>query len=409
MVKVPGNNRKGTKPNDRKTEHGPNLKEESNSDNSKGDNPSLGRVGFSAVKPLICVDLTPYYRGPITGVGLVGFHTFRALKEEVKDESDFALLGVARGRAFSNQKPFFPTYLSPWRRLSGWNRSLYYGFEVKTPPAFRSLKVLQVPDVWSLTPNPYQHPDFQVRQGKKLRKAIPEAHAIIVSALTVKNQILDFFPKLNTPISVIPHGPSVIANSTSPGNPQIAQYLQKKRPYLLSVATFEKRKNLDLLFQAFLQEKRLPVDLVTLGRPGFGGETALELLKKVRSSGVGGIDLESASEGDLQTLYENALGIVLLSKDEGFGFPALDALSFSKPVLLSKIPALQEIAGPLALYACPNSAEPEEIRLKILELINQSNDRIHKDHLLKRSQQFSWQNVAQQTLKVFSQCFENHP
>lgn len=377
-------------------------------DNSKGDKPGLCRVGFSPVKPLICIDLTPYYRGPITGVGLVAFHTFHTLSEELKNSSKFNLLGVTRGRAYSHQKPFFPNSLSTWRRLLGWNQSIYHSLEVKTPPAFRSLKVLQVLDVWSLTPNPYQHPDFQLRQGKKLKKTILGANAIMVSSHSVKNQILSFFPKLDTPIFVIPHGPSLKRSSSKPNDPRIIQYLQKKRPYLLSVATFEKRKNLDLLFRAFLSEKKPPLDLVTIGRPGFGGETALDLLKQVRSSGVGGIDLECSSEEDLQQLYENALGVVLLSKDEGFGFPALDAMAFSKPLLLSNIPALQEIAGPLALYACPHTADPEEICSQISELINQSSDLALKDRLLERSKTFSWGKGAEEMIKVYSQTFQNN-
>ena len=70
----------------------------------------------------------------------------------------------------------------------------------------------------------------------------------------------------------------------------------------------------------------------------------------------------------LKECFENASGLLMLSRIEGFGIPVLDALSNSIPVITSKDPALMEISGGFAASADPDS--PEQISSAITELVD---------------------------------------
>ena len=58
---------------------------------------------------------------------------------------------------------------------------------------------------------------------------------------------------------------------------------------------------------------------------------------------------------DLPAIYSLAHQFILPSFYEGFGIPALEAMSFSCPVISSFSSSLPEIAGNAALYFDPNN------------------------------------------------------
>ena len=64
--------------------------------------------------------------------------------------------------------------------------------------------------------------------------------------------------------------------------------------------------------------------------------------------------LGRVSDNDLAFLYQNALCLVFPSWTEGFGLPALEAMSLGCPVISSDAASLPEVCGEAALYAPPN-------------------------------------------------------
>jgi glycosyltransferase involved in cell wall biosynthesis len=119
------------------------------------------------------------------------------------------------------------------------------------------------------------------------------------------------------------------------------------RPYVLTVATLEPRKNLATLVDAH----RLLGDqlaLAVVGAAGWGPQPALV--------GEGIVRLGYAASGRLPALYRGAAVVVYPSLFEGFGMPVLEAMACGAPVVASSHPSLDEACGDAAVRADPRDA-----------------------------------------------------
>jgi glycosyltransferase involved in cell wall biosynthesis len=106
---------------------------------------------------------------------------------------------------------------------------------------------------------------------------------------------------------------------------------------------------------------------------------------------------------ELRYLYRHALALVMPTKFEGFGLPAIEALACGCPALLADVPALREVAGEHALYFNPEHREP------LVELLQQ----VEEDAELRRrlgaagpavAVRFSWDASAQRMREVFNEA-----
>ncbi len=120
-----------------------------------------------------------------------------------------------------------------------------------------------------------------------------------------------------------------------------AARLQLPDRYLLTVATLEPRKGLDLLVPAL---RAVDLPLLCVGQPGWGG---LDPLALAREHGVQDRVrvLGRVPDADLAVLLDRATALVVPSRAEGFGLPLLEAMALGTPVLTSDAPALVEVGG----------------------------------------------------------------
>jgi glycosyltransferase involved in cell wall biosynthesis len=115
--------------------------------------------------------------------------------------------------------------------------------------------------------------------------------------------------------------------------------------YLLTVATLEPRKGLDVLVRALTEKGAPELPLVVVGRTGWGGVEPLELAAEAGLPRDRLRLLGSISDQDLAVVLRGATALVVPSRSEGFGLPALEGMSAGVPVVTSDDPALVEVGG----------------------------------------------------------------
>ena len=117
--------------------------------------------------------------------------------------------------------------------------------------------------------------------------------------------------------------------------------------YHLSVATWEPRKNLELLVNTYIEMKQngqLPDhQLVLVGGKGWKDDKLLALIKGAPQDVI--IPLGYVDDTDLPSLYAAATAFIFPSIYEGFGIPLLEARACGTNVVTSDIPELRESGG----------------------------------------------------------------
>jgi glycosyltransferase involved in cell wall biosynthesis len=145
-------------------------------------------------------------------------------------------------------------------------------------------------------------------------------------------------------------------------------------PYILSVATWEPRKNLELLIDTYTNMKAeglIPLHkLVLVGGKGWKDARLLDIISQNPSGDV--IALGYVPEIDLPLLYAGADIFVFPSIYEGFGMPVLEARLCGTQVVTTDIPELREAGGVGVIYI---TASGEGIRDGILLALSQSHQR----------------------------------
>jgi alpha-1,3-rhamnosyl/mannosyltransferase len=121
------------------------------------------------------------------------------------------------------------------------------------------------------------------------------------------------------------------------------------RPYLLTVATLEPRKNLGTLVEAHALLADTELALAVVGGAGWGEQPQLER--------PGVLRLGRVSDERLARLYRGAAAVVYPSRFEGFGMPVTEAMASGAPVVASSHASLDEACGDAAVRADPESAE----------------------------------------------------
>jgi len=151
----------------------------------------------------------------------------------------------------------------------------------------------------------------------------------------------------------------------------VAQY-GIRRPYILSVASWDPRKNLELLIKSFVAMKQegLLTDytLVLCGAKRGQMDGRLNALLN-RGAGDDVRFLGFIPDESLPPLYTGASAFVFPSLYEGFGIPVLEARACGTPVVTTDLPELREAGGDDAIYISPNE---KGIRSGILSALAQT-------------------------------------
>ena len=108
------------------------------------------------------------------------------------------------------------------------------------------------------------------------------------------------------------------------------------------------------------------------------------------------IELSPLSDPELALFYAGALAVLVPSRYEGFGLPALEAMSCGAPVIASDAGAHREILGSAGLLLSPD--DPGAWKEAVQRIFR---DEALRRHLIEsgheRSARYTWDDCAQQT------------
>jgi len=251
----------------------------------------------------------------------------------------------------------------------------------------------------------------------KQRLAIWQAHLIITVSEYSKSQIMKHFKIHESRIRVINEAAasqfSVLPRVDEINRVLSSYKLDQGERFLLYVGGISPHKNLRTLITAYHELLTNPKfsDLRLVLAGDYENDIfyscyeslkmyidELQLQKKTVFTGYIG-------DRDLSYLYNAASILVLPSFDEGFGLPAVEAMSCGTPVVSSNHGSLSEVVGDAGLFFHPYQYES---LLRVLKMVL-SNDSVRnkmKVNGLKRAKNFSWPEAAKKTLSIFNELTE---
>lgn len=307
------------------------------------------------------------------------------------------------------------------RRLSGGNAWTRLGIELPlrswtdhldlmhttyTAPVWaRCPVVLTVHDI-SFT----DHPEwFSARDHRVLSRTVPwsikrAARVITVSDLCAK-QIVETYRVPAEKVVRVYNGPGRAAMAIEDHEARAVVDLlglDAVRPIVLAVGNLQPRKNLIRLVDAFrrLLVGGLDADLVLVGPEHYRADlvhgAATDLHGRVHFTGY-------LTDRQLAAWYANATVFAFPSLFEGFGLPAVEAMSHGTPVACARAGALPEVCGDAAIYFDPYDTDSIASALNAVLRDGGLRQRLSRAGRL-RQEQFNWTRAAEETLVVYEQA-----
>ena len=236
--------------------------------------------------------------------------------------------------------------------------------------------VLREPDAYS--------PAYRAWHARAGLACARRAMAVITVSEFSRRELIDLAGLDPSRLHVIPGG---VGGRFTPGADPApaAARLGLHRPYVLTIATDDRRKNVEKLAPVAAALAREGIELVWAGdrRPYFATAAATA---GVRSLGY-------VDDADLPGLYAGARAFVLPSRYEGFGLTCLEAMACGTSVVAANRAALPETCGDAALLV-----DPDDGAALAAAVLAAATDAGAREALraagLRRAAQFSWDRTA---------------
>lgn len=177
--------------------------------------------------------------------------------------------------------------------------------------------------------------------------------------------------------------------------------------YFLHAGGVEPHKNIKRLIEAFAifeQQGANQVDLVFAGKHALEQKNDILRYAKKLKIRKNLVFVGQVSDAELARLMGNCVAFVMPSLAEGFGLPAIEAMSCGAPVLTSNTSALNELnVSPMAKF---NPFSSEEIARALIRI---GSDTDIRNAIIDEQRiylgKFTWKSSANELIEFFSRAF----
>jgi glycosyltransferase involved in cell wall biosynthesis len=243
--------------------------------------------------------------------------------------------------------PFAHAWRTAWSRIARPATERWLGrFDVlhfsdwMFPPQRDGVRATTIHDLVPLRFPEWTHGRTVRMHGAKYRHAARTAHLLVCNSVFTARDVQEL-------LHVEPERLRVAHPAAAPVFTREGERADLGRPYALTVATLEPRKNLETLLAAHeLLDGELA--LAVVGAAGWGPQPRLDRPGVIR---LGPVD-----DVELARLYRGASVFVYPSRFEGFGIPVLEAMASGVPVAASAHSSLDEACGDAAVRGDPADA-----------------------------------------------------
>lgn len=256
-----------------------------------------------------------------------------------------------------------------------------------------------VHDLIHLQSEQFRNPVYRGYALLMLSAITRKARCILTVSETTRSQLLHLFPHARSRTFTTPNGvdPKVFRPVADSAVSRFKARYSLPDRYLLAIGIAKRHKNLDALLRglALLWREGRGLPLVIAGTGGKIPDYAAPALQEnVARKNV--LLLPRIDAEDMAAMYCSAQALVMPSRFEGFGLPALEALACGTNVICSDIPSLREVCADAATYFDPH--RPEEIAAAIESGLSPSRSRQHR---LSRAALFTWSRNVDLMLRAF--------
>jgi glycosyltransferase involved in cell wall biosynthesis len=225
--------------------------------------------------------------------------------------------------------------------------------------------------------------------------AVRRAAGFVCPSVATRDALERLYPETRRRTTVIPLGvtPQFLNAEAS----DVARRHGVQRPFVLTVATLEPRKNLARLVEAFAAVSAAREGGYELVLAGARGWSSSELDAVVGRHREVVQPIGFVSDSELPGLYAEATAFAFPSLEEGFGLPVLEAMAAGTAVLSSDRSSLPEVAGDAALLVDPTNTSAIAAGLERL-----LGEPALREDLARRGREraaaFTWERTARATL-----------
>ncbi|HKY56060.1 MAG TPA: glycosyltransferase family 1 protein [Anaerolineales bacterium] len=256
---------------------------------------------------------------------------------------------------------------------------------------------------------PETHPIERVNHFERLfLSSLNRASHVITDTETVRKELILNFGIPHDKITAIALGldPAFRPRSVAELSIKLNEIGLSPNTYGLCVSTFEPRKNIHQLIQAWRMlppALRSTYKLVLAGGEGWLNESLHDVIRAYENEGwlkhLGFVSKEA-----LPSLYAGATVFVYPSSYEGFGLPPVEAMASGIPTIVANRSCLPEVCGDAPMFVDPNNLQGFSLAIE-QSLTDQQWRASATVQGLSQAHQYDWDRCVNETILVYDKVF----